>query len=51
MSQPPNNTLAPVTEDAFYADRAAFLHSFIKFTTGSVIFLVILLVLMAIFLG
>jgi hypothetical protein len=50
MAQSPSTTLPPVTEEAFVADRQAFLHSFTKFTFGMVVFLVILLTLMAIFL-
>jgi hypothetical protein len=42
--------LAPVTEEAFLADRLKFWTSFTSFTTGAVIALVILLILMAIFL-
>ncbi len=48
MAQSP--ILPPVTEDAFLADRQAFLHAFNKFTFGAVVFLVILLALMAVFL-
>ncbi len=50
MAHAPSSNLAPVTEEAFLADRQKFLASFINFTTGSVIFLVVLIVLMAIFL-
>lgn len=50
MDQAPSTTLPPVTEEAFLADRQKFLASFTSFTTGSVIALVVLLVLMAIFL-
>ena len=41
---------APVTNEAFLADRQKFWASFTGFTTGSVVALVALLVLMAIFL-
>ena len=40
----------PVTEDAFLADRQAFWNSFTSFTTGSVIAIAVLLILMALFL-
>ena len=50
MANPPSSSAAPLTEDAFLADRQKFLSSFISFTTGSVIFLVVLMILMAIFL-
>lgn len=50
MDQAHTTTLAPVTEEAFLADRQKFLASFASFTTGAVIFLVVLLVLMAVFL-
>ncbi len=49
MAQTPT-TLPPVTEDAFLADRQAFLHGFTKFAFGSTVFVVILLILMTIFL-
>lgn len=41
---------APMTEDAFLADRQRFWGAFTHFTLISVITLVILLVLMAVFL-
>ncbi len=41
---------APVTEEAFVADRKAFLHTFLNFTTFAVVFVVVVLVLLAIFL-
>lgn len=50
MADIPSSSPAPLTEDAFLADRQKFLSSFIGFTTGSVIFLAVLLILMAIFL-
>lgn len=40
----------PETQEAFLADREHFLHGFTRFTFGTVIFLVLLLVGMAIFL-
>jgi hypothetical protein len=40
----------PETQEAFLADRSRFLHGFTRFTLGSVIFLVLLLVAMAVFL-
>ncbi len=50
MAQSPSSSHAPTTEDAFLADRQKFWSAFTGFTTGSVIFIVVLLVLMAIFL-
>jgi hypothetical protein len=50
MAQIPSSNLAPVTEEAFLADRQKFFASFGSFTLGAVIFLVILLALMGIFL-
>ena len=41
---------APLTEEAFMADRLRFFHQFTSFATGCTIALVVLLVLMAIFL-
>jgi len=38
------------TPEAFLADRQRFWGSFTRFTLGSVIFIIVLLVLMAIFL-
>jgi len=40
----------PETQEAFLADRERFLHGFTRFTLGTVIFLIILLVGMAVFL-
>lgn len=48
--QPSSSTLAPVTEEAFLADRQKFFSAFTGFTMGSVIFLVIVVALMGIFL-
>ena len=50
MANPLSSSAAPLTEEAFLADRQKVLSSFIGFTTGSVIFLVVLMILMAIFL-
>jgi hypothetical protein len=50
MAQTPSSTLAPVTEAAFLADRQKFFAGFGTFTLVTVIFLVVLLVLMAVFL-
>lgn len=50
MAQAPNETAQHVTEEAFLADRKGFWESFCSATTASVIAVVILLVLMAIFL-
>jgi hypothetical protein len=52
MAQTPtaNTTLPAVTEDAFLADRKAFWGTFTGFTTGAVIAVVVLLILMTIFL-
>lgn len=50
MASSAQNTLPPVTEDAFLADRQRFWGSLCRAATGSVIALVILLVLMDIFL-
>ncbi len=47
---PRSYSAAPLTEDAFLADRQRFWGGFTTFTLISVIFLVVLLVLMAIFL-
>jgi hypothetical protein len=41
---------APDTPDAFVADRQRFWNSFTSFTLGSVIFIVLLLIAMAVFL-
>ncbi len=50
MAQTPSSTLAPVTEEAFLADRQKMFAGFGNATLGGVIFMVVLLVLMAIFL-
>ena len=50
MANASDSSLPPVTEEAFLADRQHFLASFISFSTGSVIFLVVLMILLAIFL-
>lgn len=50
MATTTTSSPAPLTEDAFLADRQKFLSSFVGFIIGSVVFLVALLVLMAIFL-
>lgn len=50
MAQPPIVSPAPSTEDAFLADRQKFWSAFTGATTFGVVFLVVLLVLMAIFL-
>ncbi len=50
MALPTTTTDAPLTEDAFLADRQKFWGSFTSFTAGSVIVMVILLALMAYFL-
>ncbi len=51
MASPSSSSpLPPVTEEAFMADRQKFYDSFGGFTTGSVIFLAIVMILMAIFL-
>ena len=47
---PSTSPLHPVTEEAFLADRMSFFSSFTSAPTGSVIFMVVLMVLMAIFL-
>ncbi len=49
MAQSPTTT-GPIREDAFFADRERFWHSWTHFTIGAVIFLVLLLVAMAVFL-
>ena len=43
-------TSAPLTADAFYADRQRIWSSFTSFTMGGAIFVAILLILMAYFL-
>jgi hypothetical protein len=51
MAEPPTETVtAPTTMDAFLEDRRNFLHDFTLFTTGAVIVIATILVLMAIFL-
>lgn len=47
---PTGATLAPVTEEAFLADRRRMFAGFGNATLGAVIFMVVLLVLMAVFL-
>jgi hypothetical protein len=52
MAQPPSSsTLAPVTEEAFLADRQKYFSGFGNATLGLVIFLVILMLAMWIFLA
>jgi hypothetical protein len=51
MSQPPSTTPAPVTEQAFLADRQKFFAGFGNATFGAIIFIVILMLLMWIFLA
>ncbi len=48
MAQTPGTP--PVTEEAFFADRQSFWNGFTTFTAGSVIAVVMVLVLMALFL-
>ena len=50
MAQTPSSNLAPVTEEAFLADRQKFFAGFGSFTLVTAIFLVILMALMGIFL-
>ena len=50
MAQAPSPSPAQISEDAFLADRQQFWQGFCSFTTGSVIAVVVMLVLMAIFL-
>ena len=50
MSDTLPRTPAPLTEDAFLADRQRFWGGFTSFTLIGVIFMVVLLILMAIFL-
>jgi hypothetical protein len=50
MAHAPSSTPAPVTEDAFVADRQRFWGGFTTFTLISVITVVAILILMAIFL-
>jgi hypothetical protein len=51
MAQPPSTTPAPVTEQAFLADRQKFFAGFGNATLGAIIFIVILMLLMWIFLA
>ncbi len=51
MAQPPSTTPAPVTEQAFLADRQKFFAGFGNATFGAIIFIVILMLLMWIFLA
>ena len=50
MAQVPTPTDAPVTEEAFYADRVAFWSFFTGLTTKAAVTVAIVLVLMAFFL-
>ncbi len=50
MAQAPSNSTAPMTEDAFVADRQRFWQGFCNATTITVVSTVVTLVLMAIFL-
>ncbi len=50
MAQPPISSPAPLTEDAFLADRQKFWSAFTGATTVTVILLAVLLILMTIFL-
>jgi len=50
MAQMPSTAPAPLTEDAFVADRQSFWSSFTTFITVSVIVLALIIILMAIFL-
>jgi hypothetical protein len=50
MTTPSTRFTGPETPEAFLADRQKFWASFTSFTTGSVIFLVLLLALMGLFL-
>jgi len=51
MAQTPSTTPAPVTEQAFLADRQKFFAGFGNATFGAIIFIVILMLLMWIFLA
>jgi hypothetical protein len=51
MAQSPETTMPPVTEEAFLADRQHFWAGFCSATTFTVIAMVVLLGLMAIFLA
>ncbi len=50
MTAPAPSGSAPLTEDAFLADRQRFWHSFTGLLVGVVIGVVVLLILMTIFL-
>jgi hypothetical protein len=50
MAQTPSSSTAPLTEDALIADRQKFWTSFTSFTTGAVIVVAVVLILMALFL-
>jgi hypothetical protein len=50
MALPSTNNPAPVSEEAFIADRMQFWSSFTGATTGLVIVVIVLLAAMAIFL-
>ncbi len=50
MAHSPQTVSGPESQEAFLADRERFWHAWTRFTIGSVIFLVLLLVLMAVFL-
>ena len=50
MAQHSTVFTGPDTQEAFLADRERFLHGFTKFTFGSVVFVVLLLIGMAVFL-
>ncbi len=51
MAQTQSSNLAPVTEEAFLAERQRFFAGFGNATLGAVIFIVILMALMGIFLA
>jgi hypothetical protein len=48
MAQAPGTS--PITEEAFLADRKSFWNSFTSFTIGSVVVVVAILILLALFL-
>jgi hypothetical protein len=50
MAQVPTTSAAPLTEDAFLADRQKFWSAFTGATMGAAIFVAVLLILLAIFL-
>jgi hypothetical protein len=50
MAETSSTTLAPVTEEAFLADRQEFWASFGHFALGGTILVVVILILMALFL-